>query len=395
MKPFSNPQRGFTLIEVLVGLGIGLVGIVVMFRMVALWETNTRSATAGSDTQVSGTIAMYALERDLRQAGMGFGNADAPFMGCGPVTAQNAGTPINIPAFVPVRILPGAGGASDTVEVLYGDSSFYGGNAPAPDPSLPGAVLRRDLRFNSSTATTKTLERRGMFRAGDIAIVAGNEIAAPASATCHLIEVTGTANPDNLTIDHGSANYISFYTGAAVVPRFNPAGGTGGTFVAGRIYNLGPNPTRNIWQVRADGTLTRSDALQLGAPVDVAERVINLKAEYGVDTDADRIPDTWTNVAPADWTTVLAVRAAVLVRSKQYEASVDPNTNLPFAVTPTAQNPCWADCAGAHRFVMTNVDGTGDAFGDATPNVNNWRYYRYRVYERVVPVRNMYWGTAP
>ena len=77
MKPRSHAQRGFTLIEVLVGLGIGLVGIVVMFRMVALWDTHTRSATSGSDTQVSGTLASYSLERDLRQSGMGFGNADA------------------------------------------------------------------------------------------------------------------------------------------------------------------------------------------------------------------------------------------------------------------------------------------------------------------------------
>ena len=92
---------------------------------------------------------------------------------------------------------------------------------------------------------------------------------------------------------------------------------------------------------------------------------------------------------------MLAVRTALLVRSRQYESSVDPNTNLPFAVTPSAQNPCWADCAGAHRFVMRNVDGTADAFNDATPDVNNWRYYRYRVYERVIPMRNMVWGTSP
>ena len=394
MKRHSHTERGFTLIEVLVGLGIGLVGIVVMFRMVALWETSTRSATSGSDTQVSGTLAMFALERDLKQAGMGFGNADAPFMGC-PVTAENTGAAINIPAFVPVRIVPGAGGAPDTIEVLYGNSSFFGGNAPAPDASLPGAILRRDLLFRSSTASTKTLERRGMFRPGDLAVVAGNETPAPASATCHLIEVTGTANPDNLTIDHAAGNYNSFYAVAPVASRFNPAGGTGGVFVAGRIYNLGPNPQRNIWTIRADGTLTRSDAINLGPPVDVAERVINMKAEYGIDTDADRRPDAWTTAPPADWTTVLAVRTALLLRSRQYESSVDPNTNLPFAVTPTAQNPCWADCAGVHRFVMTNIDGSADTFNDATPDVNNWRYYRYRVYERVIPMRNMVWGTSP
>jgi type IV pilus assembly protein PilW len=380
MKPYSrvqrgSVQRGFTLIEVLVGLGIGLIGVVLMFRMVALWETHSRSAIAGSDTQVSGTLAMFSLERDLKQAGMGFGNADAPYMGCA-VTAQNGGTPINIPAFVPVRIVPGAGALSDQVEVLYGDSSFYGGNAPAPDPSLPAAILRRDLQFKSSTATTKTLERRGMFRTGDIAIVAGNEIpTTPASATCHLIEVTDASNPDNLTIGHATGNYVSFYsTTASGVNRFNPAGGTGGTFVAGRIYNLGPAPQRNIWTVRADGTLTRSDAMRPALPpVDVAERVVKLKAEYGIDTDGDRRPDVWQAAPPVsgDWTTVLAVRTALLVRSRQYETSIDPNTNVAFAVTPTAQNPCWADCAGVHRFVMTNIDGTADAFNDVLPDPNN------------------------
>ena len=44
---------------------------------------------------------------------------------------------------------------------------------------------------------------------------------------------------------------------------------------------------------------------------------------------------------------------------------------------------------------MTNIDGSADAFSDAVPDPNNWRYYRYRVYERVVPIRNMFWGTAP
>ena len=394
MKLHSKRQRGFTLIEVLVGLGIGLVGVVLMFRMVALWDAHSRSAISGSDVQVSGTLAMFNLERDLKQAGMGFGNADAPYMGC-LVTAEYLAAPINIPAFVPVRIVPGGGGASDTIEVLYGDSSFYGGKAPVPDPAVPAAILRRDLQFKSSTATTKTLERRGMFRAGDLAIVASESVL-PASATCHLIEITDISNPDNLTVGHGTGNYVSSYsTTASGVARFNPAGGTGGVFTSGRVYNLGPNPQRNIWQVRADGTLTRSDALHAGPPIDVAERVVKLKAEYGIDTDGDRRPDTWTTAPPVDWTTVLAVRTGLLVRSKQFEKSLDPNTNLPVAVTPTAQNPCWADCVGAHRFVMTNVDGTADTFNDATIDPNNWRFYRYRVYERVVPMRNMFWGTAP
>jgi type IV pilus assembly protein PilW len=394
MKRHSQAQRGFTLIEVLVGLGIGLVGIVVMFRMVALWETSSRSATAGSDTQVSGTLGMYALERDLRQAGMGIGLTDAPFLGS-QVVADNAGTVVNIPALVPVWIQPG-GAAPDRIDILYGDSSFFGGNAPALESGTPGQTQRRDLLFRSSTATSKTLERRGMFRPGDLAVVCGNESALPSSATCHLIEVTSTANPDNLTIDHVAGNYNSFYAAAPVPSQFNPAGGTGGVFVSGRIYNMGPNPRQNVWSLRADGTLTHSDRLRPAlAPIDVAERVVNLKAEYGLDTNGDRLPDTWTSVPPADWTTLLAIRTAILVRSKQYETSIDPQTNTPFAVTPTNRTPCWAECDIPHTFVMTNIDGTPDTFADNTPDPNNWRYYRYRVYERIVPLRNMYWGTAP
>jgi type IV pilus assembly protein PilW len=38
---------------------------------------------------------------------------------------------------------------------------------------------------------------------------------------------------------------------------------------------------------------------------------------------------------------------------------------------------------------MTNLDGTADS----TPgNANDWRRYRYRVYETVIPLRNVVWG---
>ena len=41
-------MRGFTLIEVLVGLGSRLIGVVLMFRMAALWDMHSRSAIAGA-----------------------------------------------------------------------------------------------------------------------------------------------------------------------------------------------------------------------------------------------------------------------------------------------------------------------------------------------------------
>jgi type IV pilus assembly protein PilW len=37
---------------------------------------------------------------------------------------------------------------------------------------------------------------------------------------------------------------------------------------------------------------------------------------------------------------------------------------------------------------MTNVDGTADSDPTGANAVNNWRNYRYNVYEAVVPLRN-------
>ena len=88
---------------------------------------------------------------------------------------------------------------------------------------------------------------------------------------------------------------------------------------------------------------------------------------------------------------MLAIRVAVLVRSRQFERSADGNAAAPTGITQIL--PSWA----GGNFVMTNLDGTADSFAGSpnNPDPNNWRFYRYRVYEKVIPLRNMIWGTSP
>jgi len=89
---------------------------------------------------------------------------------------------------------------------------------------------------------------------------------------------------------------------------------------------------------------------------------------------------------------VLAIRVGLLVRGRQFERNRDSDsTVVANPVTPAV--PTWAGSGVGSDFVMTNVDGTPDA--PATAGPNNWRYYRYRVYERVIPLRNMIWGKCP
>ena len=104
-------------------------------------------------------------------------------------------------------------------------------------------------------------------------------------------------------------------------------------------------------------------------------------------------PGEWQTAAPADWRRVLAIRVAVLVRSRQFETSRDAGASNPGGpVTPTLNNPFYFGDSVNRKFLMTNVDGSADSYSDTDVNPNNWRYYRYRVYERVIPLRNMLWG---
>ena len=52
----SLAQRGMTLVEVMVGLAIGMIGMLVIFQTVSVWDARTRATSAGSDSQVTGSI---------------------------------------------------------------------------------------------------------------------------------------------------------------------------------------------------------------------------------------------------------------------------------------------------------------------------------------------------
>ena len=283
---------------------------------------------------------------------------------------------------VPVEIVL-TPGQPDTINVLSGNSPFFVSEA----------------RFVGSTATSKTLERRSGFHPGDVAIAAVGPV-------CNLIEITDDTNPNGRTIDHApAANYPSFY-GAPVPPKTARYNSAALPVLAqlGTMYSLGPNPTRNQWGV-IGGNLTRTEAFS-GAPAFVVgEGVVNVKAIYGLDTlgaIGNRTVNLWTNVAPvtpAGWAQVLSIRVALLVRSRQFERSADQSASgVPTGVT--LQVPTWSGATmippiPSSNFVMTNVNGGADTFGANDPDPNNWRYYRYRVYEKEIPLRNVMWGTAP
>src|SRR5476651_1026693 len=76
MRSYSNSIRaaGFTLIEVMIALLIGMIGLVVMMQTFAVSEGFKRTATSGTDSQINGGVALYMLQREMRLSGAGMNN---------------------------------------------------------------------------------------------------------------------------------------------------------------------------------------------------------------------------------------------------------------------------------------------------------------------------------
>lgn len=354
-RPGYTRARGFSIIEIMVGLAIGLASLLAIYQLYAVSEGRRRTAAATSEAQSAGALALFAIERDIRSAGLGFAGMDSSHFGCN----VQAKAPVAAFPLVPVRIESGG----TELRVLTGSSNNM----------FAGA------RYTASTPGTFTMEKSNAgFQAGDV-IVGISDTPATNGNQCFLMEVTagagtlqagpgGAADPQvpiaANRVDHGTTRYKNFYTDEAVDPRFNSTTISPPDGSEGALHSLGPAPNLNVWRLLG-GQLKRQNLLEpQSVEVAVANDVLDFRAEYGFADDTGQI-NNWGLTQPADWSRVIAIRIAVLVRSSQYEKEAVTNAS-----------PRWAN--GEKEFDMSSI--------------SDWQHYRYRVYESVVPLRNTIWG---
>ncbi len=65
-------QAGFSLVELMVGLTVGLIVILVVTQTLAIFEGQKRTTASGADAQQSGLLGLFSIEQDVRMAGAGF-----------------------------------------------------------------------------------------------------------------------------------------------------------------------------------------------------------------------------------------------------------------------------------------------------------------------------------
>ncbi len=368
-------MRGMSLPEILAAVLIGLIGMVVIMQVYATSEERKRTTTGTSDAQISGNIAMFTIESSMRSAGFGMVSANNNMLGC-TTLAHNSNRAVPDFTFLmaPVVITVGAAGAPDRLTVIYGSSpnvvegeSFVGGAASGGDFPLKNAA--------------------GI-------VVADLVVASEAGLDCSLAEVTGFVPAAINTVQHASGIAYSYVDTAgntiSPVAKHNKGGGAGVNYsTAARLYTLGRSPTVVTYQIGNDRLQTRTlipyvaaqDADNDGASdADVGDGIVQLKAQYGKDTNGDGAVETWNTTLPAnatEWMQVRAVRVALLARSGKFEKTAVTADCI--APNNPRNSPFWSGGC----FTMTNLAGTSGT---------DWHFYRYRVYETVVPLRNMIWS---
>ncbi len=343
--------RGFSLVELMVGLVIGMVGVVIMMQIFSVSEGYKRSTTGGDDAQNNGAISLYGLQRDLRQAGQGSysftDNAAAAnayaLIGCN--LTLRAGVTVN--ALGPVTInhpdIPDGDANTDTLLVFYGN----GNDGPEGD------------RIEAQPATTT-------YTLAGFAVAASAPSVSFSANDRVVAHPTPRPSPCNLTMESVTAVAISNVTVGTGV-----AGMTGGA-----LFNLGQAPRLIAYAVR-NGSLTMCDYMvndcagAVGAQwVQLASNVVSLRAQYGRDTTAgtmDGTVDVYDQTTPANvcqWVRMRAIRVAVVARSAQLEKD------------NVASAPVWGGAASQP------IDLSDDA---------DWQRYRYKTFETVVPLRNVAW----
>ena len=361
--PRRGRTRGLSLVELLVASAIGIIASLAIFQVFAVFEGQKRTSTSGGEAQTSGTLALYTIERDVRQGGYGFNTPDT--VGC---TLQGwdqlAGAAIAPTTLVAAFIAQGAGstpgvaGAPDTITVAYGNAD-----------ALPAGALAIGV---SSLGTTddfiKTVNAMYGFQPGDVVVIA------EAGKPCTLAQVNQTppATGDNARLNLQAGTYVDPVTTATLNTRYNNPAGLGTAYTtAGKVYNFGSNPTFKVFSVQNAQLV--SQAFGAAAATPLFDNIVQLQAQYGKDLNNDGTVDVFDETTPADstqWAAVLALRIGVVARSSLYEKDeVSPPTIRLWddsATPPTTTGPVWT---------LTSDE----------------RHYRYKVFQTVVPLRNMIW----
>lgn len=388
-RPSATGQQGVSLIELMVGMAIGLLAVLVITQVMRLYEGQKRNTTGGADAQINGAVALHTLQRELQTAGWGMNQPGS--QGC-PTRYKFKAEPTEEFVLTAVAIQDGASGAPDALTMMRGHGKGF-----AVPLKIKGH-FRNAFAFDLDGATNVDIQLGDLLLAVPRTYAAGsnwctlfNVSTAPDPANLLVVQhATGTAGPWNqdgaTNPDAGSG--LAIYPGATSAAVAYEAGSY--------IVNLGQvQMTRyqvanqNLQTMQRSFSAASTSTAWPGSWTNLQPHIVDLQAVYGKDTTTprDNVADVWDSVTPTDpdgWSRIVAVRIAVVARSTHFEKEAvtvarPSSANCALGPSVTGNYPVWSP-AGDGKWACLRVNHLPD-----------WQNYRYKTFETVVPLRNMLW----
>ncbi|HEX6138492.1 MAG TPA: PilW family protein [Casimicrobiaceae bacterium] len=338
---------GASLIDVLVGLAVGLVATIIVYQTFLALDGIRRTAAATADLQSGGAFALFALATQIGNAGAGLSSA-ARWLDTCPPTADIA------TSLRPIDVLITDGGradAPDSLVVRQALATAVGMPAAFASPAPAGANFR--------------IESPDGFAPGD------RVVAISRTGVCAMSQVTAVGAPAGGVVDIAHAPVAVDLPATSVLLNLGASGRASTT-----RYDV------------VSGTLRSTDLANGDAPAPLVPNIVNLKFQYGVDVDGDGILDTWAGAgASGAWApaTLLAAPRATLQRIKAVRIGIVARSERPDRTLTRAYQWVLFDCASDDK---ASCPGrlAGTIAGSASGS------YRYRTYETIVPLRNVIWN---
>jgi type IV pilus assembly protein PilW len=320
-RPWVRPQRGLTIIELMIGMALALLLTGVSAMIAVNSKTVFRANVAVARLQDNARFAVDSLSRDLRMAGFG---------AC-------AGT-----AKRPVNVLSAGGFQYDYTNGLLGSHAIGASWSPALDASVSGLtpaplagtdVLTVRTETGGAHALTAvmpastsalTISTGSGLAAGDIVMAASCSKSVAFQITGDpslgtVAHAAGLGSPGNASADLGT----SFSTDSSLYRLV-----TRSYFVAPSALQPG---TTSLWSYSVPNYTTAAQ------PQEIVEGVQNLQLLFGEDTDGDGVPNRYVTAdLVGTWSNVIAVRVQVLMQSVQDNMATMPQ---PYTFNGTTVTP--------------------------------------------------------
>jgi type IV pilus assembly protein PilW len=404
IKPlFTHPaqvaprSRGFSLIELLVAMAIGLVVTLAISSVMIRTEGSKRSTTSVNDINQAGSYSAFVLDRHIRSAGSGFSQRYRETFGCVlnakkgadvvlPLPTLSASSPFKNFAGRP-RLYPVIIGENQANPTTGGDvlmvMSGSGGMAELPLKVQPNSVTNNAMRLYNAMGLARN----------DLILLTDTDL--PGCLLTEVGERTRTDAGQNLpllTLSEGG----KYHTDTGTNVNLDQFGGNTQVLHLGNTE--GSMPQFKMYAVGGNNTLFSYDMLQKDVEDAVTEGVLQMHALYGVDTNSppDGKVDAWvaasgafaastltdgSTASQANLRQIIAIRVGMILRTSLSERA-PPNS---------ASNTTPAE---GYRHPGTDITLFGDLAAGLQPTPfkptsDIEKSYRYRTIDTTIPLRNV------